>query len=133
MYTIEDLWAQAGEDTLAAKIITEDAESYILHGIKFEKRDGEYKLLKGYANDFYPEVPSFYYSTLMQNGYRDGLCMLAMDRCEDQLEKIEIRIRDEANKNTPNEKMLNLYKVNRTNTMNKYSDFRKQLNQSINL
>ena len=130
-YTMEELWSQAKTDALAAYVTDGDSEAYILHGIKFEKRDGNYKLLKA-TSDYYPEVLPHFYNYFTSSGYRAGLCEVMMLRIEEQLESVERRIQKEMNEAKPNQQNIDYAKSTRSNLMDKYNKFRNELNQSIN-
>ena len=72
---MEQLWEQAKADHSSVYVTDLSSEAYVLHGIKFQRTEDTYVLLKGYLSDYYPEVPINYYDTLKDNGYRVGLCM----------------------------------------------------------
>jgi|TARA_B110000503_G_C7119974_1_gene402041 hypothetical protein len=128
-FTMEQLWEQAKADHSSVYVTDLSSEAYVLHGIKFQRTEDTYVLLKGYLSDYYPEVPINYYDTLKDNGYRVGLCMLAMDRCEAQLDKAEQQMREEVNQKIVNDKRVKYLKAMRVTAMEKYSKFRQELNQ----
>lgn len=88
MFTMSELFDQAWSDVSSALIKYDDHRCAILYGVRMVKHnDGSHELQSAYDGDYYKALPTFMVDTMLREGWRRGACILAIDRCDDLIEK----------------------------------------------
>lgn len=80
-----------------------------------------------YDGDFYRPMPTFMVETLMREGWRRGLCLLAIDRCNQSIEEYTDSINEERDKPNPERKRIEMLETRINNIREKRLTFSNQL------
>ncbi len=95
MYSIEELWNQAVKDSESAPLHRKDTQAYLCNGIKIERNsDNSHMLRIAYEGDFYRALPSIFCHILYSEGWKKGVLVLALDRCDNKIFKLEDRLKN---------------------------------------
>ena len=97
MYSLKSLWDQARKDTNSARLDRGEVQALISWGVKFQHYqdfDGEdfYELIVAYEGDFYKKLPLDSEQVLRENGWRKGVLLLALARCNRKVATYRMRI-----------------------------------------
>jgi hypothetical protein len=88
MFTMSELFDQAWSDVSSALIRHDDCRCAILYGIRMVKfNDGTYEIQAAYDGDYYRPLPTHMADTMLREGWRKGTCLLAIDRCDELIDK----------------------------------------------
>jgi hypothetical protein len=129
MYSIEDIYLQAKNDSGAIKISMLNGDSVVNYGVKIQKFPSKIELLNcGRSGDFFQEFNEEEYNVFFKYGWKEGGIRLSMMNCKRKLDLIEDKIRNEVN-TRKNDKHIQRLKASRENLLIKYSNRNIKLNK----
>jgi|5B_taG_2_1085324.scaffolds.fasta_scaffold00291_11 hypothetical protein len=129
MYTIEQIWKQAKEDTFASNLDGAGYQARIVYGCRIVREDvtGEVQIYNtGKGGDYYKKVHDV--NVFLNNGWRYGCYEVSLDNYRDRLDRIEKLIKSEMN-GKKNPKQIQSYKTQRESVLNKYAELMVKLNK----
>ena len=129
MYSLEQIFIQAVQDTNSSPIVYPNYESQISCGIKIVKdnKSGDINIFNTTrGGDFYREINNTQYKTFKKNGWLRGLYTLALNNFCRKLETIEEKIKNEFN-NNKNLKHIQRLKSARERILIRYNKVSNQL------
>jgi hypothetical protein len=107
MFTMSELFEQAWADPSSALIKYDDSRCAILYGVRMVKyNEGTYEVQAAFDGDYYRPLPTFMVDTIVREGWRRGLCLLAIDRCDEAIVKTSASLIKNANDGTWDRKMI---------------------------
>ena len=127
MYTASDIWNQSKQDDLTAHIEYPEMEASILYGIRLEKVGGRYEFFVAYEGDFYRKLPSHFVNTIIEMGWRKGLCQLLVDRCERNIESLKASIERQRSSESPEIKTIERLESTINNLIQKQHKYSSQI------
>tara|TARA_R110002020_G_scaffold73207_10_gene187740 strand:+ start:833 stop:1231 length:399 start_codon:yes stop_codon:yes gene_type:complete len=131
VYSLEDLYNQAVQDSSSYKFSHSGKEGIIKLGFMLNKFPNNIQILNtSRGGDYYKELTQEEYSIFRLNGWEKGVLLISMGNYLRKLEMIEDRIKIEIN-TRKNDKYIKGLKTSRDKILNLYS-IRKQQIKSIN-
>jgi hypothetical protein len=127
MFTMSELFSQAWDDPASAKIKYVDSRSAILYGVRALMSNNSVEFQVAYDGDFYRPMPTFMVETLMREGWRRGLCLLAVNRCNESIDDYTKSINEEREKPSPDRKRIEMLEIRVNNIREKRLTFSNQL------
>lgn len=127
MYTKSEIWRQSIDDGLSVHIDYGETEAAILYGVRLEKSGNNYTFLIAYEGDFYRNMPPDYVDTIVELGWRKGLCQLLVDRCTRTMEARKESLDKQINADFPDQKEINRLGVVIDNLKSKIDKYSVQL------
>lgn len=127
MFTMSELFKQAWEDPSSAKIKYIDSRSAILYGVRAIMSSDAVEFQVAYDGDFYRPMPTFMVDTLLREGWRRGLCLLAIDRCNNSIEEYTNSMNEERDKPNPDKKRIEMLETRIRNVQEKRLTFSNQI------
>lgn len=127
MFTMSELFKQAWEDPSSAKIKYIDSRSAILYGVRAIMSNDAVEFQVAYDGDFYRPMPTFMVDTLLREGWRRGLCLLAIDRCNNSIEEYTNSMNEERDKPNPDKKRIEMLETRIRNIQEKRLTFSNQI------
>lgn len=124
---MSELFSQAWSDQASAKIKYVDSRSAILYGVRALMSGDSVEFQVAYDGDFYRPMPTFMVDTLMREGWRRGLCLLAIDRCNESIDEYTNSINEERDKPSPDRKRIDMLETRINNIREKRLTFSNQL------
>lgn len=106
MYMKSEIWKQSIDDGLSAYIDYGETEATILYGVRLEKDGNNYSFFIAYEGDFYRKMPPNYVDTILELGWRKGLCQLLVDRCQKNIEARQSSLDKQLNAEAPDQKEI---------------------------
>ena len=129
MFSIDEIFTQAQEDSHSIKINMLNGESVVNNGVKIQKFPSKIELLNcGRSGDYFQEFNQEEYNLFYRYGWREGGLRLSMMNCKRKLDLIEEKIRNEVN-TRKNDKHIQRLKTSREKLLIKYSNKNVKLNK----
>lgn len=129
-YTLEELFEQACVDNLATILDSPTYQARLVYGCKIIKENDTGNIIiqdttKG--GDFYRQLSEEELDIFVDNGWRYGVYIIALDSYKRKLDTIEKSIRREMN-GRQNPKIITSLKSHRSRILNKYNLITQKLN-----
>ena len=130
-YSLEDIFAQAMEDTYAISLDGDGYQSKMVYGTKIvkDKETGTIQILNTMkGGDYYISITEDELKSFTEKGWRYGVFVLSLSNYRSKLDIIEQRIKQYIN-DKKSEKQIGILKSSRERILNKYSEINSKLNQ----
>lgn len=127
MYTPNEIWEQSIADEIAAHIKYSEHEAVILYGVRLERVGDKYNFYIAYEGDYYREMPRFFVDTILELGWRKGLCQLLVDRCNRTIDARQSSLDNQLNAEFPDTKEIDRLQVIINNLQSKRDKYAVQL------
>ena len=132
MFSIEEIYTQAINDSNSIQQVKPFGFSAINYGVKIQKFNSKTEILNcGRSGDYFQECNEEEYQLFFIHGWKKGGIRLSMMNCKRKLDMIEEKIKTEIN-SRKNDKHIQRLKTSRENILIKYSKRNKQLKQITN-
>ena len=118
---------EAWSDDVSALIKYPEGSAAILYGIRAFKSGEHIEFQAAYDGDFYRPLPSHLVDVILQNGWRKGICILAAERCEESIDKVQGYLDTELSKPSPDKKRLEYHESMMRHLKEKQSTFLNQI------
>ncbi len=129
MFKRKDILFQALEDPKSIKSILPKGVSVLGRGAKIQEFDDVIQILNmGKGGDYFKECTDDEYGFFYEEGWRKGCTLLGMNNCIHKLSIIESKIKTELN-TRKNDKHIQNLKNRRETLLNKYANFKTELNK----
>tara|TARA_R110000782_G_scaffold86241_1_gene167360 strand:- start:80 stop:523 length:444 start_codon:yes stop_codon:yes gene_type:complete len=127
MFSLEQVWNQATNIRATTYMENSKDDQAIIHkGIKISKLKDKYTIVKS-STPLYDEIADEEYDIFLEKGWEIGRLNILMNDCEQELDKLFIKIRNCYQDN--NRKSLLFNKARKEKVLSKYGELHKQLNQ----
>tara|TARA_R110002050_G_scaffold182080_2_gene315553 strand:+ start:118 stop:561 length:444 start_codon:yes stop_codon:yes gene_type:complete len=127
MFSLEDIWIQAKSTKSTTYMDNSKDDKAVIHkGVKISKLGDKYTIVKS-STPFYNEIADEEYDIFLSKGWQIGRLNILMNDCEEELDKLFIKIRNCYQDN--NRKSLLFNKARKEKVLSKYGELHKQLNQ----
>jgi len=123
---------EASQDEASISLSCDEYESYIMNSIKILKDHESNKVViynTAKNGDYYKLLSSTEEKEFCENGWRKGVYVISLSNYRLKLDKIEKKIKAEANSKKPNIKYINNLKKEREDVLLKFSNINQKLNQ----
>ena len=127
MYTPNEIWEQSVADEITAHIKYPEHEASILYGGRLERVGDKHNFYIAYEGDYYRVMPRHFVDTILELGWRKGLCQLLIDRCTRTMEARQESLDKHMNAEFPDKREIDRLSAVISNLQSKIDKYAVQL------
>ena len=131
MYSIEDVWEQAGEDDFAVELTLSLYTSRLVYGIQIyrdHKTSNIYIMNTQVKGDWHIPLTQDEVNIFLEKGWRYGCYILSLSNYRSKLDRVKEMIKSEMNGKKRGKRIHSL-KTQRENVLKKYTEINNKLNK----